>query len=308
MVELRTQELQLLSALQTIGGNATVDQIIEKSGLQDSTVMRIGLTLQEKNLISIRAKVQNVVKLTAEGELYAKNGLPERRLIREAATLGGSADLKLAAEQAGIEAQFIQIALGWAIRKKWALYTSSDNTLRVAENFVHQAFVPDGSDENLLAVLAEKGLVSLEELKDKELKDAAEQLKKRKVLTIEVKTSRTFQITPIGKTAVAEAKSAPQEITQLTPELIITGKWHTSKLQKYNIEAAVAKTWPGKKHPYLQFLDEVRAKLVQLGFQEMTGTAVETGFFNFDALFVPQDHPARRKVTFTTPKTPPMAT
>ncbi len=295
MVELRTQELQLLSALQTIGGNATVDQIIEKSGLQDSTVMRIGLTLQEKNLISIRAKVQNVVKLTAEGELYAKNGLPERRLIREAATLGGSADLKLAAEQAGIEAQFIQIALGWAIRKKWALYTSSDNTLRVAENFVHQAFVPDGSDENLLAVLAEKGLVSLEELKDKELKDAAEQLKKRKVLTIEVKTSRTFQITPIGKTAVAEAKSAPQEITQLTPELIITGKWHTSKLQKYNIEAAVAKTWPGKKHPYLQFLDEVRAKLVQLGFQEMTGTAVETGFFNFDALFVPQDHPAREE-------------
>jgi phenylalanyl-tRNA synthetase alpha chain len=43
----------------------------------------------------------------------------------------------------------------------------------------------------------------------------------------------------------------------------------------------------------LQFLDEVRAKLVQLGFQEMTGTAVETAFFNFDALYVPQDHPAR---------------
>jgi phenylalanyl-tRNA synthetase alpha chain len=118
MIELRTQELQLLTALQTIGGDATVEQIIEKSGLQDSTVMRIGLTLQEKNLISIRAKVQNVVKLTAEGELYAKNGLPERRLIREAAALGGSADLKVTAEQAGIEAQFIQIALGWAIRKK----------------------------------------------------------------------------------------------------------------------------------------------------------------------------------------------
>jgi phenylalanyl-tRNA synthetase alpha chain len=55
----------------------------------------------------------------------------------------------------------------------------------------------------------------------------------------------------------------------------------------------VAKAWPGKKHPYLQFLDEVRAKLVQLGFQEMAGTAVETSFFNFDSLFVPQDHPAR---------------
>jgi phenylalanyl-tRNA synthetase alpha chain len=43
----------------------------------------------------------------------------------------------------------------------------------------------------------------------------------------------------------------------------------------------------------LAFLEEVRAKLVTLGFQEMTGTAVELSFFNFDALYTPQDHPAR---------------
>ena len=143
--------------------------------------------------------------------------------------------------------------------------------------------------------LAAKKQIGFEQLKDDELKEAAEQLKKRKVLLIEPKTSRSLQITAEGKAAVAEAKPTIQEITQLTPELIITGKWHTSKLQKYNIAAPVAKTWPGKKHPYLQFLDEVRTKLVQLGFQEMTGTAVETGFFNFDALFVPQDHPAREE-------------
>ena len=295
MVELRTQENQLLSALQAIGGNASVEQLIEKTGLQDAAVMRIGLTLQEKNLIAIHAKHQNIIKLTAEGETYAKNGLPERRLMRAVAALGGAADLKAAAEQAGIEQQFIQIALGWAIRKKWGLYTSSDNTLRVAENFVHQAFIPEGSDEKLLAVVSERKQVALEELKQDELKQAAEQLKKRKVLSIEPKTSRTLQITAEGKKAAAEAKEAPQEVTQLTPELIITGKWHNAKLQKYNIEAPVAKTWPGKKHPYMQFLDEVRAKLVQLGFQEMTGTAVETAFFNFDALFVPQDHPAREE-------------
>ena len=58
----------------------------------------------------------------------------------------------------------------------------------------------------------------------------------------------------------------------------------------------MAKTWPGKKHPYLSFLEEVRAKLVTLGFKEMTGTSVETSFFNFDALYTPQDHPAREEV------------
>ena len=206
----------------------------------------------------------------------------------------GTADLKKAAQQAGIDSQFIQIALGWAIRKKWALYTSSDNTLRINEALVHQAFIAEGCDETLLKCLNDKHQhqAALEDLNN-ELKEAAEQLKKRKLLTIEPKTSRTLQITAEGKKAASEAKASPQEVTQLTPELIITGKWHTTKLQRYNIEAPVAKTWPGKKHPYLQFLDEVRAKLVQLGFQEMTGTAVETSFFNFDALYVPQDHPAR---------------
>ncbi len=56
--------------------------------------MRTGLTLQEKNLIKIHAQYQNVIKLTAEGEAYAKNGLPERNLIRAVEALGGSADLQ----------------------------------------------------------------------------------------------------------------------------------------------------------------------------------------------------------------------
>ena len=242
MVELRTQESQLLFALQEIGGEATVEHLMEKTGMQDSAVMRIGLTLQEKNLIAIHAKHQNVVKLTAEGEAYVKNGLPERKLIRAVAALGGSADLKVAAEQAGIEAVFIQIALGWAIRKKWGLYTSSDNRLRVAENFVHQGFIPEGADEKLLALLGSKKSIGFEQLKDDELKVASEQLKKRKVLLIEPKTSRSLQITAEGKAAVADAKPTIQEITQLTPELIITGKWHTSKLQKYNIAASSSQT------------------------------------------------------------------
>ena len=118
-------------------------------------------------------------------------------------------------------------------------------------------------------------------------------MKKRKLLTTEDKTHRILEITATGKRTVKRRTLATGEVTQLTPELIITGKWRTAKLQKYNIEAPVAKTWPGKKHPYLSFLEEVRAKLVTLGFKEMTGTNVETSFFNFDALYTPQDHPAR---------------
>jgi phenylalanyl-tRNA synthetase alpha chain len=287
MVELRTQEQLLLQAVQAQAGNATVEQLIETCKLQDTAIMRNALTLQEKNLITIHARHQNIIKLTAEGEVYVKDALPERKLILAVQQLGGEADLKKAAEKAELEQQFVQIALGWVIRKKWATYNSKNNTLRVCGSH------SEGSDEKLFKVLNEKKLVSTEQLSD-ELKEAAEQLKKRKVVTIEPKTSRTLQITNEGKKAASE-KEVLQEVTQLTPELIITGKWHNTKLQRYNIEAPVAKTWPGKKHPYLQFLDQVRAKLVQLGFQEMIGTAVETSFFNFDALYVPQDHPAREE-------------
>jgi phenylalanyl-tRNA synthetase alpha chain len=289
MVELRTQEQQLLQAVQAQGGNATVEQLIVATGLPDTAVMRNALTLQEKNLVTIHASFRNNIKLTPEGEQYAEDALPERKIVQAVVALGGTADLKEAARQAGIEPAFIQIALGWTIRKKWASYNSKTNILTANDVSAY------GCDENLLNFLGDKHnhQAFVEDLSN-ELKDAAEQLKKRKLLTIEPKTSRTMQITEEGKRAASENKIL-QEVTQLTPELIITGKWQTTKLQRYNIEAPVAKTWPGKKHPYLQFLDQVRAKLVQLGFQEMTGTAVETSFFNFDALYVPQDHPAREE-------------
>jgi phenylalanyl-tRNA synthetase alpha chain len=133
MAELRTQEQQLLSAIDSLGGTATVEQLIQACGMQDTAVMRNALTLQEKNFVSIRAKIQNVIKLTKEGEQYAKDGLPERNLILATAELGGTADLQAAAKKANLTPEFIQIALGWTIRKKWATYTPQNNTLHITE-------------------------------------------------------------------------------------------------------------------------------------------------------------------------------
>ncbi len=292
MVELRLQEQQLLCALNKLGGSASVEKLVAQCSFPDSAVMRSALTLQEKALLTIQAATQNIIKLTAEGKTYAQSSLPERKLIQAVSELGGSVDLRKAAQQAQIKQQFIQIAQGWVIRKKWAFYDSKTNTLTINDALLHQMAVPQGCDETLLKYLFEKEQAALDDLSS-ELKDAAEQLKKRKLATIEPKTTRILKITAEGKKAAAEASTARPEVTKLTPELIITGKWREIKLQKYNIEAPVAKTWPGKKHPYLSFFDEVRAKLVQLGFQEMTGTQVETSFFNLDALNVPQDHPSR---------------
>jgi len=84
-----------------------------------------------------------------------------------------------------------------------------------------------------------------------------------------------------------------EEVSQLTPELITSGKWRTVTFRKYDIKAPVASVWLGKKQPYNSFLDDLKIKLVTLGFKEMEGPIVEFMFFNCDALFMPQDHPAR---------------
>jgi phenylalanyl-tRNA synthetase alpha chain len=49
----------------------------------------------------------------------------------------------------------------------------------------------------------------------------------------------------------------------------------------------------GRLHPYRQFLDTVRKKFTSMGFVEMRGSMAESEFWNNDALFMPQFHPAR---------------
>jgi phenylalanyl-tRNA synthetase alpha chain len=49
----------------------------------------------------------------------------------------------------------------------------------------------------------------------------------------------------------------------------------------------------GKKHPLKRIIDEIRDIFVSMGFEEITGNFVESSFWDMDALFVPQQHPAR---------------
>jgi phenylalanyl-tRNA synthetase alpha chain len=286
MVELRQHERKALSALAKLSGKAQIEPIMNKSGLSDSAVMRAALTLQEKKLVQIIEKKQTVAKLTDEGRIYAKRGLPERQLILALEKLNGRAPVGKTVETAGLEKKVLPIALGWIQRKKWANLDTETGNLQMLRK------PEDGSDEKLIRLLDEKGQITVEDLSS-ELQDAFQLLKGRKLLSIKQETERTVELTETGRTTTKRGVKAAQEVTQLTSELIITGKWRKVNLQKYNIEAPVAKTWPGKKHPYLHFIDQVKTKLVNLGFKEMTGTNVETCFFNFDALYTPQDHPAR---------------
>ncbi len=58
-------------------------------------------------------------------------------------------------------------------------------------------------------------------------------------------------------------------------------------------------TLPGRKeargslHPITQVMEEIIAVFVSLGFQVVEGPEVESDYYNFEALNIPKDHPAR---------------
>lgn len=49
----------------------------------------------------------------------------------------------------------------------------------------------------------------------------------------------------------------------------------------------------GKKHPVTQITDEITAIFTAMGFEIAEGPEVELDFYNFEALNIPKDHPAR---------------
>lgn len=50
----------------------------------------------------------------------------------------------------------------------------------------------------------------------------------------------------------------------------------------------------GKMHPVSYVIEEIESILARLGFAAATGSEVETDFYNFTALNIPENHPARQ--------------
>ncbi len=84
-----------------------------------------------------------------------------------------------------------------------------------------------------------------------------------------------------------------EELGAITPEMLEKGGWKQRAFRPYNVQVPPARVIPGRRNPYVEFLDSVKDKLVSLGFEEFDGNMVETEFWNSDALFMPQFHSAR---------------
>ncbi|MFH1095813.1 MAG: phenylalanine--tRNA ligase subunit alpha [Candidatus Micrarchaeota archaeon] len=91
------------------------------------------------------------------------------------------------------------------------------------------------------------------------------------------------------------SSSAPDAsaIGPLTRELLLSKGWDARPLRRYGVPCAVPAKLPARRHPIARLREKVRTIFVEMGFEEMEGPLAESAFWNFDALFQPQDHPAR---------------
>jgi len=288
LLELRENEAAVMRTLQTTAGNSSFEELVNRSSQSSAAVTRALASLQERQLVRVTETEDVLSQLTDEGTECVKRGLPERRLLQAVLELGGEATLEQAARRADLTMDLASVALGWIKVTGWC-----EITTHLQKVVLKAAGIPDKTDmERTLDFLSGKPGIPLSELPEN-LRPSLEKLRKRNLASSRKVKKRYVELTAQGWKAVEQGITVPREVSDLTPELITTQEWKTATFRKYNITAPVTPTWPGKKQPYRQFLDQLKAKLIALGFKEMTGPTVELMFFNCDALFMPQDHPAR---------------
>jgi len=140
-----------------------------------------------------------------------------------------------------------------------------------------------------------KGLVGIEQGKLIQLKNAADAEKDKKIMleTFEqVKTTGSTEnkvvLDQFFQRHLVRRKTVKRSFAEYTGKP--PGEIKEEEFNS-NIEGKDAAL--GKKHLLTKMADRIREIMAELGFEEMEGSIVESSFWNFDALFQPQDHPAR---------------
>jgi phenylalanyl-tRNA synthetase alpha chain len=150
------------------------------------------------------------------------------------------------------------------------------------------------AEEELLQKLNKQKKILKSNLNLEELQ-AFDMLKKRPGYVIEKKEKTSeISLTAEGKQLLLTMIDQPvMEERRLTSEMITSGRWKNIKFSSLDVESPVQSVYPGRKHPLMDVIDEVKEIFVGMGFTEIDGPLIQSSFWNFDVLFTPQDHSAR---------------
>ncbi|KAG0149758.1 hypothetical protein CROQUDRAFT_39354 [Cronartium quercuum f. sp. fusiforme G11] len=232
-------------------------------------------SLAGKEMVTYQTHHIETHVLTPEGKALAASGSHEYR-VWEAL---GEQGLLMAELQGALGEEGAKVGQGKAFRNKWIKKRSDGGFIRAmtADQIVDQTRL------DLISV-EKNGTLPTDDAKGTKIAD----YRKRKLC--EKKKYMYFS----ANKGIKFATTIEKPETDLTSELLSSGLWRTANFKPYNFNAVGVLPNGGALHPLMKVREEFRNIFFEMGFTEMpTDRYVESSFWCFDSLFVPQQHPAR---------------
>ena len=237
--------------------NLTEEQLAQETKLSMDQVRRGVEWLRQKDLANVTDTTNLSYSLGKNGLDALKNGLPERRLVNLVKDGPKTFD-EIRSSLQGLD---FNAAIAHAKKNGWINIEKTDTGSKISL----QQEPTQNSDEKLISSIGDSSqkIAPQESLKS---------LMERPDFIIEHKEKRKLvSLTETGKNI---------DLEKLDSGAI-------------DVEADVPHVHAARIHPLKDTINEIRDTFVHLGFTEINGNLSQSSFWNFDALFTPQDHPAR---------------
>jgi phenylalanyl-tRNA synthetase alpha chain len=173
-----------------------------------------------------------------------------------------------------------------------------------------RAFVPERGEARFFYLKGGRAVKDqIEELRQKALSRLDEakttvELEELRVKILGKKGELTGILRGISKLPVSDRPRIGELANQVRDKINTALSKRTQELKEVALERELEEekidiTLPGRpfpvgtRHPLNQVLDEIKEIFIGLGYQVVEGPQIETDYYNFEALNVPADHPAR---------------
>ena len=240
--------------------NLTEEQLSKTTALSMDQIRRGVEWLRQKKLADVTETTNTSCSLGKNGLDALKNGLPERRLV----TLVQDGPKTFDEIRNSLHGLDFNAAIAHAKKNGWINIEKTDTGSKISL----QQEPTENSDEKTISLIGERSISSKEIASTESLKSLME--RPDFIVEHEEKT-KTVSLSETGKNI---------DLEKLDSDAI-------------DVEADVPHVHAARIHPLNDTINEIRDTFVHLGFTEITGNLSQSSFWNFDALFTPQDHPAR---------------
>lgn len=269
------------------GLKRSADEIALALNVPKPTVMSIAESLKQEGFLELfDEKTVSFISLTGEGLEYYEKGLPEARLMQLMKASGNSLPVEEIPRKALLSQKEQGIALSWIVKSGAARISKDSQRKSILHLTTHSPFPSERALKFIGRARITKSALTGEEALGADLllqRGLAEEQEQKKVM---------LKISIKGLESLKHSKEAG-ELSSLTPEMLRAGSWKGKKFKEYDLKTILFPVQLGRKHPYNSFVSTVREKLVGMGFREVHGHLLELEFWDMDALYMPQNHPAR---------------